>query len=71
MEPLDKIVEHLGRIDVTLMRNTVTLEEHVKRTNILEDRIKPIEKHVFMLQGALKLIGGLAILAEAARLLWK
>lgn len=45
-------------IDKSLLRNTITLEEHVKRTNLLEQQvssfqgeIKPIQEHVQNVQG--------------------
>lgn len=56
-EKLDKVVERIGNIDVTLGKQSVILDEHVKRTNLLEAKIEPIEKHVIMVNGVLKLIG--------------
>ncbi len=67
MANLDRIEERLTSIDATLIRNTVSLEEHVKRTAMLEERFKPVEKHVWLIQGALRLIGGMALAAEAIR----
>lgn len=32
-----------------LLRNTITLEEHVKRTNLLENRVDSVEKSVVQL----------------------
>lgn len=65
-QKLDKIVDTLGQQAVTLERLTVTVEDHVRRTNILEEDIKPIKKHVWMVNGALKFIGLLGILAAIA-----
>jgi hypothetical protein len=62
-QKIDKIADTLTEQAVTLGRLTVTVEDHVKRTNILEDDIKPIKKHVAMVEGALKFIGLLGILA--------
>lgn len=61
---IDVIAEKIGSIDVTLAKQHVSLAEHIKRTAILEKEIKPIQKHVAMVNGALKLIGIVAILAE-------
>ena len=62
MDKLDKIEEHLANIDKTLIRNTVTLEEHIKRTALLErdlinfhGDIRPNQKHVDRVEGAVKL----------------
>jgi len=63
---LDKIVETLGQQAITLERLTVTVEDHVRRTNILEADVAPIKKHVWMVNGALKFIGLLGILAAIA-----
>lgn len=62
-DKIDKISDRLNSIDVTLAKNTVSLEEHIKRTNLLEEEVKPIKKHVDMIEGALKLIGVLAMIA--------
>jgi hypothetical protein len=56
-EKLDKIVDKIGRIDVTLAAQYVSLEEHIKRTKMLEDRVKPIEDHVVMLGAMTRIIG--------------
>jgi hypothetical protein len=56
-EKLEKIVERLGSIDTTLAVNTEQLKIHIKRTNILEAEIKPISKHVVMMETVFKAIG--------------
>jgi hypothetical protein len=68
-QKLDKIVDTLGQQAVTLERLTVTVEDHVRRTNIIEEDIKPIKKHVSMVEGALKFIGFLGIIAGIAEAL--
>lgn len=65
-QKLDKIVDTLGQQAVTLERLTVTVEDHVRRTNILEADIVPIKKHVWMVNGALKFIGVIGILVAIA-----
>lgn len=62
-DKLDKILENISRIDVTLARQNVTLEEHVRRTELLEDQVRPIGHKIAMFEGALKLLGVLGILA--------
>lgn len=54
-EHFDKIHETLGEIKVTLAVNTASLQEHIKRTNILEDEIKPIKAHVAVVSPLLKI----------------
>lgn len=49
-EKLDKLVFKQMEQNETLVRNTVTLEEHVRRTNLLENRAERIEKDVIEVQ---------------------
>lgn len=42
----EKILERLNSIDKTLERNTVSLEIHIKRTELLEEQMKKVSKHV-------------------------
>lgn len=44
------IHQQLVQINETLLRNTVSLEEHMKRTNLLEDKIEHIDTHVKKVQ---------------------
>lgn len=62
-DKLDRIESTLSKQEVTLARLTVSVEEHVKRSNMLEDALKPIQTHVSMVQGAVKLISILGVLA--------
>lgn len=71
---LDKIIETQNSQAVTLERLTVTVEDHVRRTNLLEDDVKPIKRHVAMVDGALKFIafcGILATIIEAIHMVFK
>jgi hypothetical protein len=65
---LDKIVDSVSSINTTLAVQVKVFEEHVKadermRSDFEEHKdavkkaVKPIQKHVAMMQGALKLIG--------------
>jgi hypothetical protein len=63
LDKIDKIEEHLGKQEVSLARLTVSVEEHVRRSNLFEEALKPVQQHVLRVEGALKLIGLLGILA--------
>lgn len=63
---IDHITEKISSIDVTLAKQSVILDEHVKRSTQLENRMEPVEKHVNMINGAFKLIGLMATLAAIA-----
>lgn len=62
-DKIDKISDDISDVKVTLVRNTISLEEHVKRTNMLEAKVDPIEKDIYMAKGAIAFIGLLAIVA--------
>lgn len=71
---LDKIAEDITEIKVTLAGQHVSLVEHVRRTNLLEKKIEPIQKHVDYIQGGIKLIlllGGVAAIIEAVSICLK
>lgn len=61
-DKIDRIVEDISDINITLTKQSVILEEHIRRTNLLELKLAPIEKHVVMINGVLKFFGGVAIL---------
>ena len=67
---LDKVVDGIGVINVTLARNTSSLEEHVKRTNMLEEKINPVWlsfKSVGFFIGALTIISTIVGIASYFR----
>ncbi len=68
---LDKLDSRLGSIDVTLAKQHVSLEDHIRRTDLLEQQIEPIKAHVAMVSGALKFIGILAMIAALVESLFK
>jgi hypothetical protein len=68
---LDKVVESISRIDVTLAKQAVQLEEHIRRTNLLETQLTSIRSHVNMVQGVGVFIGIIATLAAIAASLVK
>lgn len=55
-DKIDKVVEHIGSIDVTLGKQHVSLCEHIRRTELLEQEVEPIKKHVAMVSGVIKLV---------------
>ena len=63
---IDRIDQRMNNVDITLAKQSEILDIHVKRTNLLEESIKPIERHVAMVNGAIKLLGIIGILAAIA-----
>ncbi len=66
---LDKILEHISSLDVTVGKQQVSIDEHIRRTNLLESEVRPIKRHVDMVNGALKLIAGLGAV-KLITMLW-
>lgn len=74
---IDKIVDHIGEINVTLGKQHVSLDEHIRRTAILEQKIGPLERDQAMAHGIIKaflwafaagsLIGGISELLTFLR----
>lgn len=69
-DDMDWIKAILAKIDdrqdsqaSTLVRLTTTVEDHVRRTNLLEEDIKPIRAHVnFMTMGGKVLLGAITVI---------
>lgn len=60
-DKLDKVADDISQINITLAKQEVSLATHIKRTELLEAKIEPIEKHVLMFNGVLKFIGVVAL----------
>jgi len=65
-DKLDKVSDHISSIDVTIAQQHLSLKEHIRRTNLLEQDMKPVKQHVIMINGVLKFIGLLATLLGLA-----
>ena len=75
---LDRIEEKLSLISDTTIRQQVTLEnltrsveEHVRRSNLLEESIKPLQAHASRVDGVLKFLGLVSTLTMIAGSVWK
>ena len=63
----DKILDKITQIDITLAKQEVSIEHHIKRTAIAEENIellrndlKPIKRHVQTVDILIKLAGGVS-----------
>jgi archaellum component FlaC len=71
---IDDIGEHINDTNVILAKQHESLKDHMRRTELLEEAIKPVQKHVSMVDGAMRLIGitaALAAIVEGVRLLFR
>lgn len=65
-EKLDRVVERIGSIDVTLAEQHLSLRHHIKRTDLLEATVKPIKSHVDRVDGVVKFLGVVALVLGIA-----
>jgi archaellum component FlaC len=73
-DKIDKIVSEVSSVNLTLAAQHVTLENHIARTEALEEQVQPLKEAHTELKGVIKfvkIIGVLLAMAEAIRLLWK
>lgn len=73
---VEQVAQDQSEMKVTLAGQAVQLEQHILRTKLAEENIellrkdlKPVEKHVNMVNGAFKFIGVLASLAAIGKLI--
>lgn len=62
---IDDLTDHLSNIDTTLALQHESLKHHIKRTNLLEKKIEPIESHVKLLQGLFKIVSAISVMTGA------
>lgn len=62
-EKLDRVAERINSIDVTLGQQHVSLQEHMRRTALLEEQVElhrkefsPVRDHVNMVKWGLRII---------------
>lgn len=55
IDKLDKLDARIDNIDITLVKQEAQLAEHIRRTNILEQKLEPVEKHVDGMNVVLKI----------------
>jgi len=60
---IDTLTEKFEEMNVTLARQNVTLDDHIRRTELLEEAIGPLQAQHHQLMGALKLLGVIAAIA--------
>lgn len=69
MTPIERIAESLAKITIDIAEIRRDLAHHIRRTDLAEEHLemikadlKPVQAHVLMMSGALKLVGILAVL---------
>lgn len=59
---IDDSNDHLVSIDITLAEQHITLREHMRRTALIEQELRPIKKHVSLMNAGAKIITLIATL---------
>lgn len=58
---IDKTVEHIGEINITLAKQHVSLDAHMRRSDLLEKQVALAEKKVYTMDGTFKMMMSLGI----------
>jgi len=69
-EKLDRIDRRIDNIDKHLAVYNTQLKFHIKRTDMLEEEIKPLKAGVIKAQGAMMFVGVLATVISIGVALW-
>lgn len=71
LDKQEKISEEIHDIKVVLVEQHESLKYHIKRTDLLEESVeklreemKPVQSHVYRLQGVLKFFGVLSLVVS-------
>jgi hypothetical protein len=65
IKDLDYVKKAISSIDKTLALQHVSLQEHMRRTQLLEEALKPIDEHVHQVRGIAKFMAWLVGAAAA------
>lgn len=75
---LDKLDSRLDKIDTTLVQQSESLKHHIYRTDLLESKtdkivseLEPIERCVHAVDGGMKLMGLLSLVAAILSFIFK
>jgi|WetSurMetagenome_2_1015567.scaffolds.fasta_scaffold145312_3 hypothetical protein len=62
-EEIDKVLSSISKEliknNIILQKQEKNIDEHIKRTNLLEEKLEPVEKHVHLMNTLSKIIVGL------------
>lgn len=70
-EKLDKILEKISSMEIETAKQSVMLDEVVRRTHAHEERLQVVEKHSERVNAAVKLLGGGGLLTVLVELILK
>lgn len=65
-EQHQELDRRLDNIEKVMIAQEINLKEHIRRTDLLEEALKPIQKHVAMVEGVFKFLGLISLLLGIA-----
>lgn len=68
---IDKLQDKLASIDATLAAQHESLRIHIKRTDLLEMKMEPLERHVISMKSLGRLLVYLSLAATIVECLFK
>lgn len=66
LDSQETMQETLTKVLIVSGQQEVNIKEHMRRTALLEEDLKPIKKHVALLEAGLKIVGLISILTAIA-----
>ena len=69
-DKLEKIEARLDEMAFTLVEQEINLREHMRRSEMLEQKLEPVEKHVEQVKGVGTFLTYLGIVAGVAAAVW-
>lgn|GEM_PF-6025137 len=67
---IDSILSRLNSIDATLLLQHEQLKNHIKRTELLEAKLIPLESFILRLMGGMATVGALGATVTLIKFLW-
>lgn len=64
---IENIDSSVDSINITLAKQEVSLNEHIRRTTLLEQELKPIQQHVNRVNALMLLLGGILAVVGAVK----
>lgn len=63
---VDGVADRTGAVEAVLIKHGIILDEHIKRTELLEEHIAPVQAALSEFKGVVRMIKVLAVMAGAA-----
>lgn len=64
---IDRLDNNVDAMNVTLAKQEVHLAEHIRRTELLEEEMKPVRDHVNRINALILLFGGILAILGAVK----